>query len=138
VEPRASWYTNDGTLMRISAETGQITVDTLGGKLGESDKKPSFQIKGGWLSKSVVLTLGPQDSYVAGLTTLQPRQLQVQFEKDIELNYTEHTLESQGKLRIRGVLNTQEVEFDGQDLVCSSTRNRSESSICGCSPMGRW
>ena len=122
VEPRASYYTNDSdnTLMRISAEGGQVEIDSLGGKLGGGDpNKPQakFQLKGGRLSRNVVLTVGPQDSFVAGTTVLQPRQLQAQFEQDIELNYVDRVMSSPGKLRIRGELNGQEVAFDGQDLT---------------------
>ena len=94
----------------MAAEMGG-NVDRMAGWQGQ------MAIKGGRLSHNVVLTVGPQDSFSAGVAGLQPRQIQAHFSDDVVFDYGDRTLESKGKISVRGDVNGQAVAFDGENLT---------------------
>ena len=126
-EPNGSYYTDDGKLVFIRSDTGVMSVDESAA--GRSGGKPLP--KGGHLSGHVVLTYGPQESFTGTSLDLQPGQLQVRFEQDLDLNYAEQLLTSPGLVHLR----SDQLEFDGENLTIAFNRGMKRIELLRIDPL---
>ena len=126
-KPTGSYYTDDGKLMYIRADTGVMSVDETAP--GKSGSKPVP--KGGHLSGHVVLTYGPRESFSGTSEELQPGQLQVRFEQDLDLNYAEQLLTSPGLVHLR----SDQLEFDGENLTIAFNRGMKRIELLRIDPL---
>ncbi|MGN6369536.1 MAG: hypothetical protein ACTHN5_14860, partial [Phycisphaerae bacterium] len=129
VEPTGTYYTDDGKMVFIRADRGVLSVDESAvAAAGKGGSKPAP--KGGQLSGHVLLTYGPRDSFSGNSTDLQPGQLQVRFEKELDLNYAEQLITSPGVVHLR----SDQLEFDGENLTIAFNRGMKRIELLRIDP----
>lgn len=127
-EPSASYYTDDGKIAYIRADRGNILMDESGVAAANRGGKP--EPKGGHLSGNVVLTYGPRETFTDNSLDRKPGQLQVRFEKDLDLNYAEQLLTSPGLVHLR----SDQLEFDGENLTIAFNRGMKRIELLRIDP----
>jgi hypothetical protein len=138
-QPRATYYTTDGNLLYIRADNGTVTINDRGmtggpggggaGTSGGSGSSSGINdhFRGAHLSGHVVLTYGPRDSFTDTSMDIKTGQFQVQFEKDLDLNYAESLVTSPGLVHLRA--DQDRMRFDGENLTIAFSRTAKKQQI---------
>ncbi|NNM84228.1 MAG: LPS export ABC transporter periplasmic protein LptC [Phycisphaerales bacterium] len=115
-KPQMRFFTAHGQMIRITSDTGDITVDQLGNSL-----TGQVYPRKGTLSGHAEMTLGPLNSFVPGQTRRLTGQTQMKLSAPIQFNYQQGLLTSSGAVHVR----QDRASFDGSGLtveVDSKTR----------------
>ncbi len=107
-EPTAVYYTTDNQIIKARADRGVFIVDNIG-----SGTKIKPVPRGGRLAGNIIITIGPAASFIDGSFDLQPGQIQIRLDKDLEFDYNDRLFTSAGNVQVRN----ERVEFDGKRLT---------------------
>ena len=107
-KPQMRFYTAHGQMIRITSDTGDITVDQLGNSL-----TGQVYPRKGTLSGHAEMTLGPLNSFVPGQTRRLAGQTQMTLAAPIQFNYQQGLLTSSGAVHVR----QDRASFDGSGLT---------------------
>ncbi len=109
VQPRMEFFSSGQNAMLVTSDKGDVSVDQLGGPLSNH-----IYPRKGRLYGHVVVTVGPEKSFVSGQKQRQPGQFQMLLSRPIHFNYQEGLITSRGAVRVHG----DRVEFLGRRLTC--------------------
>ncbi len=128
-EPMATYYTTDGNLLYIRSDRGTVSIDDRsgGGIAGGSKAGMNDRFRGAHLSGHVLLTYGPRESFTDNSLDIKAGQFQVQFEKDLDLNYAEGIVTSPGLVHLRA--DQDRMRFDGENLTIAFNRSQKKQEI---------
>ncbi len=109
VKPRMKFYGSHHTTIFVTSDYGDVSVDQLGGPLSNH-----IYPRKGRLYGHVVITIGPENSFIRGDDHRQKGQFQITLSRPVNFNYQEGLITSRGRVVVHG----DRVAFAGRRLTC--------------------
>ncbi len=108
IEPAARYYTSDGRLITVHADSGTVSVDQTA-----TGSRSRLMPRGGRLSGNVTITFGPQEGDDGLSGTAKGGTIEVKLSKDLEFDNVQRVMTSPGEIHVR----SSQIAFDGEDLT---------------------